>query len=72
MGMTTLKLMFSNSAVNFTPLMKKSFCYKLQDKDYFSNFKLDPFTVGLNSEIGFAPEVLYERGKKDFPNAPFK
>ena len=48
--------------VDFTPLMQKGICRKLQDMDYFRNFTLDPFTVDWNNEIGFAPESLYERG----------
>jgi len=30
--------------------------------DYFKSFRLDPFTVDWNDEIGFAPRYLYERG----------
>ena len=26
-------------------------------------FRLDPFTVDWNDEIGFAPEYLYEKSK---------
>ena len=29
---------------------------------YFRNFRLDPFSVDWNNEIGFAPEFLYENG----------
>ena len=60
-----LKLTFNDGAVktvDFTPLMQKGICRKLQDMDYFRNFSLDPFTVDWNTEIGFAPESLYERG----------
>ena len=60
-----LKLTFNDGAVktvDFTPLMQKGICRKLQDMDYFRNFSLDPFTVDWNNEIGFAPESLYERG----------
>ncbi|MBR1549167.1 MAG: DUF2442 domain-containing protein [Bacteroidales bacterium] len=60
-----LKLTFNDGAVktvDFTPLMQKGICRKLQDMDYFRNFTLDPFTVDWNNEIGFAPESLYERG----------
>ena len=28
----------------------------------FKSFRLDPFTVDWNDEIGFAPERLYELG----------
>lgn len=60
-----LKLTFNDGAVklvDFTPLMQKGICRKLQDMDYFRNFTLDPFTVDWNNEIGFAPESLYEHG----------
>ncbi len=60
-----LRLTFSNGDmrnVDFTPLMQKGICRKLQDMTYFQNFKLDPFTVDWNDEIGFAPQYLYERG----------
>ena len=48
--------------VDFTPLMQKGICRKLQDIDYFKSFRLNPFTVDWNDEIGFAPRYLYERG----------
>ena len=60
-----LRLTFNDGTVklvDFTPLMQKGICRKLQDLDYFRNFTLDPFTVDWNNEIGFAPESLYERG----------
>lgn len=60
-----LRLTFNNGAVrivDFVPLMQKGICKKLQDKDYFRSFKLDPFTVDWNNEIGFAPEYLYDIG----------
>ena len=60
-----LRLTFNNGAVrivDFVPLMQKGICRKLQDKDYFRSFKLDPFTVDWNNEIGFAPEYLYDIG----------
>ena len=60
-----LKLTFNDGAVktvDFTPLMQKGICRKLQDMDYFRNFTLDPFTVDWSNESGFAPESLYERG----------
>ena len=59
-----LRLTFSNGEVrtmDFTPLMQKGICRKLQDMDYFRSFTLDPFTVDWNNEIGFAPQYLYER-----------
>ena len=58
-------LTFSNGEVclvDFTPLMQKGICSKLQDINYFKSFRLDPFTVDWNDEIGFAPRYLYERG----------
>ena len=60
-----LRLTFNNGEVrivDFVPLMQKGICKKLQDKDYFRAFTLDPFTVDWNNEIGFAPEYLYEIG----------
>jgi hypothetical protein len=47
--------------MDFSPLMQKGICKKLQDLDYFKSFRLDPFTVDWNDEIGFAPEYLYEK-----------
>ena len=64
-GDYTLRLTFSTGEVrqvDFTPLMQKGICRKLQDIDYFKAFRLDPFTVDWNDEIGFAPERLYELG----------
>lgn len=61
-----LCLTFNNGAVkvvDFVPLMQKGICQKLKDLDYFKSFKLDPFTVDWNNEIGFAPEYLYEIGE---------
>lgn len=59
-----LRLTFNNGEVklcDFMPLAQKGICTKLQDKSYFRNFRLDPFTVDWNNEIGFAPEFLYEQ-----------
>ncbi len=61
----TLRLTFNTGEVrlvDFTPLMQKGICRKLQDIEYFKSFHLDPFTVDWNDEIGFAPRYLYERG----------
>ena len=58
-----LRLTFNNGEVrlcDFLPLAQKGICTKLQDMDYFKSFRLDPFTVDWNNEIGFAPEFLYE------------
>ena len=60
----TLRITFSNGEerlLDFTPLMQEGICRKLQDKDYFKSFTLDPFTIDWNNEIGFAPEYLYEQ-----------
>jgi len=60
----SLLLTFSNGEkkiMDFTPLMQKGICKKLQNLDYFKSFRLDPFTVDWNDEIGFAPEYLYEK-----------
>ena len=62
-----LRITFSNGEVrlvDFTPLMQKGICRKLQDIDYFKSFTLDPFTIDWNDEIGFAPEYLYDRSVK--------
>ncbi len=59
-----LRITFSNGEVrlvDFTPLMQKGICKKLQDINYFKSFTLDPFTIDWNDEIGFAPKYLYER-----------
>ena len=58
----TLRITFSNGEerlLDFTPLMQAGICRKLQDKDYFKSFTLDPFTIDWNNEVGFAPEFLY-------------
>ena len=60
-----LRITFSNGEVrlvDFTPLMQKGICTKLQDLNYFKTFTLDPFTIDWNDEIGFDPKYLYERG----------
>ena len=60
----TLRITFSNGEerlLDFTPLMQQGVCLKLQDKNYFKSFTLDPFTIDWNNEIGFAPEYLYEQ-----------
>ena len=59
------ELTFSTSEVklfDFTRLYDKGICTKLQDMEYFKNFKLDAFSVDWNNEIGFDPEFLYEQG----------
>lgn len=38
------------------------------DSNYFKSFKLDPYTVDWNNEIGFAPEFLYEHSVPCYPN----
>lgn len=61
-----LRLSFNDGAiksVDFWPLAQKGICTKLQDKTYFRNFTLDPFSVDWSNKIGFAPEYLYEIGK---------
>ena len=60
----TLRLTFNTGEVrlvDFTPLMQKGICRILQDINFFKSFRLDPFTVDWNNEIGFAPRYLYER-----------
>ena len=59
-----LELTFNTGEVklfDFTRLYNKGTCTKLQDIEYFKNFKLDAFSVDWNNEIGFAPEYLYEQ-----------
>ena len=59
----TLRLTFNNRKVricDFKPLSHKCICTKLQDREFFQSFTLDPYTVDWNNEIGFAPEFLYE------------
>ena len=61
----TLIIHFSNGekkAFDFSSLLDKGICRKLRDKTYFRNFRIDPFTIDWNNEIGFAPEFLYEHG----------
>jgi len=62
-GDFTLLLMFNNGVqrlCDFVPLSQKGICRKLQEIDYFKQFRLDPFSVDWNNEIGFAPEYLFE------------
>lgn len=61
-----LRLTFNSGEVkicDFFPLAQKGICIKLQDMEYFKQFRLDPFTIDWNDEIGFAPEYLYEISK---------
>ena len=48
--------------IDFTSIVNsgKGLCKKLANIDYFKSFKLYPFTIDWNDEIGFAPEYLYE------------
>lgn len=62
----TLLLTFNNGEqrlCDFAPLSQRGVCRKLQDIAYFKSFKLDPFSVDWNNEIGFAPEYLYEKSE---------
>lgn len=47
---------------DFSKVFHEGILCKLQDKEYFLNYSLDPFTIDWNNEIGFAPEFLYENG----------
>ena len=61
----TLIIHFSNGekkVFDFSSLFDKGICHKLKDKVCFRNYRIDPFTVVWNNEIGFAPEFLYENG----------
>lgn len=58
-----LALTFSNGEVrnfDFATVFNEGICTKLKNMSYFKKFKLDPFSVDWNDEIGFAPEFLYE------------
>lgn len=60
-----LKIFFNNGEtkyVDFASVSKKGICTKLADLKYFKNFKLDPFSIDWNDEIGFAPEFLLSIG----------
>ncbi len=57
-----LRLTFNDGKiklVDFLPLAQEGICTKLKDLAYFKSFKLDPWSVDWNNEIGFAPEYLY-------------
>lgn len=61
-----LLLTFNNGEkrlCDFFPLAQKGICKKLQDKEYFLNFRLDPFSVDWNNETGFAPEYLLQHSQ---------
>lgn len=58
-----LLLTYSNGEskeFDFSKVYGKGICQKLKNMEYFRRFKLDPFTIDWNDEIGFAPEFLYE------------
>ena len=58
-----LRLSFSNGDVryfDFSTIYNKGIFQKLQDYNYFRNYRLDGWTVDWNNEIGFAPEFLYD------------
>ena len=62
-----LKLSFNNGETrlfDFSSLFNQGIGYKLKDINYFKNFRLDPFTVDWNDEIGYAPEYLLDNGIK--------
>ncbi|MBQ9313349.1 MAG: DUF2442 domain-containing protein [Bacteroidales bacterium] len=59
-----IKVVFNNGedkVLDFAPIVSnaKGICLKLKDINYFKSFRLDPFTIDWNNEIGFAPEFLY-------------
>ena len=48
-----LRLSFNDGAtklVDFWPLAQKGICRKLQNMDYFRQFRLDPFSVDWSNE----------------------
>lgn len=58
---------FSNGIkkmLDFSPVIKsgKGIVKKLADLNYFKAFRLDPFTIDRNNEIGFDPQDLYNHG----------
>lgn len=58
-----LSLTFNTGEVkefDFATVYNDGICTKLKDLNYFKSYKLDPFSVDWNNEIGFAPEFLYE------------
>ena len=60
-----LALTFNTGEVkgfDFSTVYDEGICTKLKDLSYFKRFKLDPFSVDWNNEIGFAPEFLYSNG----------
>lgn len=60
-----LALTFNTGEVkefDFTRVYDDGICTKLKDMTYFKSFRLDPFSVDWNNEIGFAPEFLYNNG----------
>lgn len=60
-----LRIWFSDGVVklcDFSSLLTKGICRKLQNIEFFKQFTIDPFTVDWNNEIGFDPEFLYQHG----------
>lgn len=49
--------------VNLEKYLDKPIFLPLKNKVYFSNFKLNPFTIEWENGADFAPEFLYRIGK---------
>jgi len=61
-----LQLTFNNGEikkVNLEKYLDKPVFLPLNDKNYFKNFKLNPFTIEWENGADFAPEFLYRIGK---------
>lgn len=61
-----LRLTFNNGIIKMVDLEKyldKPVFLPLNDKAYFKNFKLNPFTIEWENGADFAPEFLYRIGK---------
>jgi hypothetical protein len=61
-----LQLTFNNGIIKMVDLEKylnKPIFLPLNDKTYFKNFKLNPFTIEWENGADFAPEFLYRIGE---------
>lgn len=61
-----LKLEFNNGKtkeVDLKNYLNKPIFKPLNDMEYFTKFKLNPFTIEWENGADFAPEFLYKNGK---------
>ena len=61
-----LRMTFNNGEtkiVNLENYLDKPVFIPLNDKAYFKNFKLNPFTIEWENGADFAPEFLYRIGR---------